>query len=189
MNFSEIIVSADFDLFLFLNGMHNRIFDWFMFYISYKYTWIPMYLFVLVLLFKKYKLRLGFIIFVFFIFLIFLSDQTSVHLFKNVFQRYRPCHHPDLYGMVHYLSLPGSKFGFVSSHAVNASAFAFLSIKLLNNKIYTYLIIFWVVLICYSRIYLGVHFPGDVIIGAGWGLFMGILVWGILKKIINSKTS
>jgi undecaprenyl-diphosphatase len=185
----EFIETLDSHLFLFLNGLHNQLFDTVMFYVSWKYTWVPLYLFVLILIFNKYKFKYGLIIFFSFVFLIALSDQTSVKLFKEVFLRLRPCYDPEIQGMVHYLNLPGSKYGFISSHAANSFAFAFLSSKLLNIKVYTRPIFFWAVLVSYSRIYLGVHFPGDVIIGACWGIFIGAVVYTVLKKIVPLNPS
>ena len=93
------INSLDKEIFLAINGAHNGFFDYLMYWWSDKYIWIPMYLFLLALVFSKYRLKsLFFVIAI--AALITLSDQISVHLFKNVFERLRPCHEPDLQGLV-----------------------------------------------------------------------------------------
>jgi len=130
----DALVRYDYKILLLINGFHSAVFDQIMFYVSYKYTWIPLYAVVLFFLFKKYKIKVALISLFFFVLLIVLSDQTSVILFKNMFQRYRPCHDPQLSGMVHVLSIPGSKYGFISSHAANSFAFAFLSAIIFKNK-------------------------------------------------------
>lgn len=126
-----------------------------------------------------------------------LADLISVHGFKNVFQRYRPSHNLDLEGLVHTINKPngteylGGKYGFVSSHAANISAittFIIASFKSFSKK--WYLIIFWAVLIMYSRIYLGVHYPSDIIGGALVGFVIGIGMYQISKKLkVKSNVS
>ena len=108
-----------------------------------------------------------------------LADQVSVHLFKNTFQRLRPCHEPALNGLVHLFNGEcGGKFGFVSSHATNSFNFALLSLLFIRKRWYTISIILWALVIGYSRIYLGVHYPGDVICGSLLGALVG---WSIYK--------
>jgi len=176
--------NADIDLFLFFNKYHNSFFDVLMFNISKKYIWLPLYAFALFLLIKKYKIKKALLILAFFILLIVLSDQTSVHLFKNVFQRLRPCYNPDIEMMVHTINLPGSRYGFVSSHAGNAFAFAFLSLLLIKNRNYSIAILVWASIVSYSRIYLGVHYPGDIIGGAVLGIILSIIIYIIIKNSI-----
>ncbi len=123
-----------------------------------------------------------------FIGLLFLiSDQTSVKLFKDVFERLRPCHEIDLSGLVHVVDGCGGKFGFVSSHAANSFAFAIFSGYLLksNYKYILPLMLFWAALVSYSRIYVGVHYPGDIIGGAILGSIVGILVFWLMKYVNN----
>ncbi len=181
MQFFEVIVKADSDLFLFLNQFHNTFFDGIMKTISAKYTWIPLYLIILIFIFKKFKFKTGFIILLSLIGLIILSDQTSVLLFKNVFQRLRPCHNLEIQHLTHYLSLAGGKYGFVSSHASNSFAFAVFSLLLFKKKRYTFLILTWAIVVSYSRIYLGVHYPLDVVFGAILGAFLAGLIYSIIK--------
>ncbi len=106
--------------------------------------------------------------------LIALSDQSSVHLFKNVFERLRPCHNPDLEGMVHLVrGHCGGKYGFISSHASNTFAVAIFLRSVLRTRPVVILLFAWAVLVCYSRIYLGVHYFCDVLVGGLWGAFLG----------------
>ncbi|MFO7755913.1 MAG: phosphatase PAP2 family protein, partial [Bacteroidales bacterium] len=123
------------------------------------------------------------------------SDQLSVHAFKEVFQRLRPCHEPELSGLVHTVNNKcGGLYGFVSSHAANSFAVAVLSLGLLRKKWFTAGILFWAALVSYSRVYLGVHYPGDIIGGALLGTLIAyafLLLYGFLEGRImrNSDLS
>ncbi len=179
----------DTDLFLFLNGMHNSFFDWLMYWISVKWVWIPLYVFLLYLIIREYKWK-SLVILLFVAILITLSDQLSVHLFKNTFQRLRPCHDPEIMESVHLVKdYCGGKFGFISSHAANSFALATFLIGILGKKFryFTLLILLWATVISYSRIYLGVHFPGDVIVGGIFGAILGYILQITYKKFTNKS--
>lgn len=112
-----------------------------------------------------------------------LGDRISVMAFKDVFQRLRPCHNPEIANFVHLVDGCGGKFGFVSSHASNSFAFA-LFIGLLFRKHYRLMLpimIFWAALVSYSRIYVGVHYPGDILCGGILGTVIGIFVYWLMK--------
>ncbi len=186
----ETLKHLDTELFLALNGLHNSVFDFLMFWASNKLIWIPLYLFFLYLIIKNYQWEtLG--IFIAIIVLITLADQLSVHLFKNVFERFRPCHEPQLEGLVHIVNGKcGGRFGFISSHAANTFALAVFLIKILGNnyKYFTVSILSWATIISYSRIYLGVHYPGDVIVGAAFGSLLAFIVFFLYNKL-SSRTN
>jgi undecaprenyl-diphosphatase len=181
----------DQQLFLFLNSLHTPFWDSVMHALSGRVIWAPLYLAILLYLGFTYK-RKFLIILLFVILAVTLADQVSVQLFKNVFHRLRPCHDPSLAGMVHLVNGEcGGLYGFVSSHASNSFNVAFLSLMFIKRRWYTICIIIWASVICYSRVYLGVHYPGDIICGAILGAFIG---WGIYKlyeltdnKILNTK--
>jgi undecaprenyl-diphosphatase len=168
----------DQQLLLFLNSHNSPFWDTVMYTISGRVIWAPLYLAILLYLGFTYK-RKFLVIILFIILAVTLADQFSVQLFKNVFHRLRPCHEPSLMGMVHLVKGEcGGLYGFVSSHASNSFNVALLSLMFIKRRWYTISIITWASVIGYSRIYLGVHYPADVICGAMLGAFIG---WGVYK--------
>ena len=109
---------------------------------------------------------------------ILLADQLSVHLFKNTVQRLRPCHAPELQGLVY---LPyghcGGQYGFISSHACNCMAVALFGTLFARSKLLGWVLFPWAVVVSLSRVYMGVHYPGDVLCGALFGLLIGTAVY------------
>lgn len=193
----ENFLNIDTQLFLYLNSLHNSFFDTVMWEISSKTFWVPFYMVLIFFVFRKYKWY-GILALVAVGILITLSDQISVRGFKNVFERLRPCHNSQISDMVHTVnSKCGGKFGFVSSHAANTFALA-VFLSLLFRKLWVgSLLIFWAALVSYSRIYLGVHYPGDILGGAILGTIIAILVYWLFrfsykklhKKKHHSKSS
>ena len=152
-------------------------------WVSDKYSWIPFYALLVVVIGIKLRWRSLLLVIPITALLITISDQLSVHLFKNIFERCRPCHNINIQQFVHLVSGCGGKFGFVSSHAANSFALALFTGLLLKKQIRFILLfmIAWAVLVSYSRIYNGVHYPADIIVGALLGLIIG---WGCFRLYI-----
>lgn len=184
------INNLDHELFLFLNGLHVGWLDPVMTFISSEMGWIPFYVILLYLVFKKLGWKGLLFVVIGVVVLITCSDQLSSHVFKPVFHRFRPCHDPLIQDLVH---LPnghcGGQYGFISSHACNTFALASF-ITLIMKRFYKkigLLMFIWAALVSYSRIYMGVHFPGDVLCGAAVGMILGFgighLLLIVMKKI------
>lgn len=179
MAFFEWLNQIDTQFLLALNARNSSYFDQFFSLFTSKEIWFPLYIFLVFLLFKKYKLS-GIWVVVFFILAIVIGDQLS-GIFKDLIHRLRPSHEPLLMGK---LNLPIGKrgsFGFFSAHATNSFALTFLLGFLTKSKRIWGAFLMWAILTSYSRIYVGVHYPFDVITGAIVGSFIG---WGVFKLLI-----
>jgi len=145
---------------------------------------------------RKHGLR-GMWIFVGFLLLTFaLADLVSVRAFKEVFMRFRPSQHPELKEILNLYIQPngeiyrGGLYGFVSSHAANFAALTtFIILNFKPQRYFLFLLIFTHLLIIYSRVYLGVHYVGDVLAGSLVGVVCGWVVWKIFVKVNSAKPS
>jgi undecaprenyl-diphosphatase len=179
----EKIIELDEQLFLFLNGLHTDTLDPIMSGISEKYTWIPFYAILLAIIIWKFKYKAVYIL-LGVGFVILLADQFTSTFMKPFFERFRPCHDPDLAGMVYLVEGCGGKFGFASSHAANTFGLA-TYIYLIFHKIYRHIgwLFLWALIVSYSRIYLGAHYPLDILVGAVIGILMGWLIYLLMIKL------
>lgn len=181
-----------------INGWNTPFFDYFFELVSGKFFWIPLYLILIVLIFKELGWKNALIFLGIVALCILVVDSGSVYLFKEVVQRYRPSHHLQLSKALHFQldergnPRLGGQYGFISSHAANFSALAILAGNVLKKQ-YPNLIfgLFGVtLLICYSRIYLGMHYLSDVLVGALWGGVIAYLFYRLyLKVCLEMKTT
>ena len=191
------LISLDQQWLLAINGWHAEWADVLMWYISKSTTWLPLY--ALLVGFVVYRFGIQwylstqntsnyrftallrvFIVLAGFAVAVGLSDFISSGIIKPWVSRLRPTHEPALAGMLHIVNgYTGGMYGFVSSHAANTMACALLFSLLYRNKYATVALMLWVALNCYSRMYLGVHYPGDII----GGLLVGTLIAGMTYAV------
>jgi undecaprenyl-diphosphatase len=166
-SFLDTLKSIDNSILLFINGMHSPFWDNVMMGISNRFIWIPLYLFLIYLMIKKYG-KNSWLVIGFALLAIGLSDQVASHLIKNMVMRYRPSYNlilaPHLHIVGDYL---GGQYGFVSSHASNTFGLTdFIMLLMPQNRKLIFGLFCWAALVCYSRMYLGVHYPSDIVGGA-----------------------
>lgn len=187
----ETLERLDKDLFLFLNDIHNSVADFLMFYITDTEFWFPFYGILLIVMFWKLKwdalpIVIGIIA------TLVISDQVTSGFMKPFFERFRPCHDPGIKHLVHLVDDCGAPYGFASGHASNSFGLAtFLWLTLRDKWAPVVWMFAWAVLVSYSRIYVGVHYPADVIVGALVGVLAAYIIYKlyewILPKIKKTK--
>lgn len=178
------LIDKDRELLLFLNGSHSLFWDGFMSVVTDTKTWIPAAVVLLYIILKNNKLAQGGIILVMLALTITLADQFASGLCKPYFARLRPTQDPELMYLVHVVDgYRGGMYGFISSHAANTFAVAVFISLLIRNKWLTVMMIVWAAVPSYSRIYLGVHYPGDILCGALSGIAIACLVYWIYTYI------
>jgi undecaprenyl-diphosphatase len=177
----DTILQWDSELSLAINQLHADWLDPIMVFWSQKWVWIPLYAILLYLLFLRLKRSdfyrsLGLIAV-----MIALSDQTASTILKPMFERLRPCHDPLLQSLLHLPDGCGGKFGFASSHSANSFGLATFMFLVLGSKVPSVKWLFlWAIITGWSRIYLGAHFVGDVVVGfaiGGFWAWVAAMVW------------
>lgn len=169
-------MSFDQAILLKINSMHNEFFDSFMWNYSQKWTWLGLY--VLLVGYLIYRYRRNSIWILLAIAATFGLADWGSHQLKHMFMHYRPTHDPDIANLVHIVNdYRGGKYGFPSSHAANSFALATIIGLVSKDTILIITMILWATLNAYSRMYLGVHYPGDILIGGLLGMLIAILCY------------
>ena len=183
----EEIILEDKQAMIFLNNLGSSTFDPFWILVSEKWFWIPLYVIFLYFLYKNFNKKSLFYILLFVALGITASDQIA-NIFKFGFERLRPCHDPSLEGLLREVKC-GGKFGFYSAHSSNSFFVATYLTILLGKKIkqLPYFLFVWAAIVAYSRVYLGMHFPGDIIVGAIMGILLALFFGTLAKKSSKSQ--
>lgn len=180
-------MNIDAQIVLWINGHYAEWLDQVMWVISRANTWIALYVLLVGLIVYRYRnwksvlfILIGFGI------AVGLSDYTCSGILKPLVCRPRPTHEPALEGMLHLVNgYTGGLYGFCSSHAANTMSVGLLFSLLYRNKIATAGLMTWVALNCYSRMYLGVHYPTDILCGLLIGSAWAVLVWWVLTRLLH----
>ena len=182
---SDKILSLDEHLFVFLNGLGSESYDGLWLILTKQTSWIPLFLFLLYIIYNKLGAKQTLYLLIFVAILIVFTDQTS-NAFKNGFQRLRPCNNPEINSFIRIVQSRNS-FSFFSGHAASSmgvTTFLFLNFK--KDFKYLWLLFLWPLIFAYSRIYLGLHYPLDIICGYLCGAIFGFLIFKLYQKVHNS---
>lgn len=184
----ETLLDWDRQLLIALNSWHTPWLDPVMFYTSKTLFWLPLYLFLVYLLIRFYKkdfwIPLAGIVLT-----LLLSDQITSSIMKPYFERLRPSQEPSLAGIIHLVDgYKGGLYGFASSHAANTFGTAmFFSLVLIKRTRWILMLFVWATGMTYTRIYLGVHYPGDILVGMTVGLMSGWLGYQLYRRLAQRK--
>ncbi len=179
----EYLNDIDADALLAINGLNDTFQDAFWWMVSAKWSSVLLLLAILWILLHQNR-RHALLAVVMIALAVLLADQVSSGLIKHLVERLRPTHDPSLENAVHVINgYRGGMYGFVSSHAANFFAVGTLLTLVLRQRLVACSLFTWALIQCYSRMYLGVHYPGDILGGLVVGMLVGWLVWQLMRWI------
>ena len=179
----EFLDHLDKDLLLFLHSKSSLFMDTVMAGVTKKDNWLPLYLLLLVALYKQFGWQAIYSV-IAVVILVTLSDQITSSVMKPFFGRLRPCHDPEIGHLVRIVTKCGGLYGFVSGHAANSFAVTTFFLLIFGRPHrYVWWLLIWPLSVSYSRIYLGVHYPLDLLGGALVGIFLGYLVFTGTRRL------
>ncbi len=186
----EQLINLDKQLLLAMNGSDSLFWDGVMHVYTTTVVWIPFALALIYLLIKNNSLMNFIVLLVMCALVITLTDGITSTICKPLFARFRPTHDPEIMYMVDVVNnYRAFKYGFMSSHASNSFGIAVFVMLLVKNRLLSISLVVWALLNCYSRIYLGVHYPGDIICGTMVGILCGVLVYKLYSYIREKMRS
>ncbi len=171
------LLQIDSEILVYLNNLGSQEFDGLWFAITDQFSWIPLFVLILFFVFKKLGLKQGLFTLLFIAFLVAFSDQFT-NFIKNTTERPRPCNTADLDGIIRSFTYKPQSFSFWSGHAFVSTVFSVFIILLLKNwsRLF-FILLLYPLVFGYSRIYLGVHYPFDVLVGYLSGTIFGFLMY------------
>lgn len=187
MSLIEFITEIDTTLFLALNGMNIPWLDPVMWVLTGKFTWLPLYALLLWWLYKRFEWRQATVYLVCVVLTIIIADQVCGGALRGTIGRLRPANLANpISGMVHIVNdYRGGNYGFPSCHAANSFGLAVIMALIMRRRWFTWSILAWALLNSYTRIYLGVHYPGDIMVGATVGSLTGWGMYSAARAVIN----
>lgn len=190
-NILDFLTNLDTSVFLTLNGARAPFFDTLMYMYSGRFIWIPMYAAVLFLLYRNYNWRTATIYLLAIALTIAIADQACATWIRPFVARLRPSNLQNPLSALTQIvnDYRGRSYGFPSCHASNSLAFATFAALMVKRRSFTLFIMAWAIVNCYSRIYLGVHYPGDLLVGAAIGAAAGWVVYSCVRYAANLVAS
>jgi undecaprenyl-diphosphatase len=182
----SLVAELDREIFLLLNSLHADWLDPLMFWLTKTFVWLPLYSVLLFLVIKNYG-KQSWVPIVGIAIVILLADRVTSGIMKPYFARLRPSHEPSLEGLVHLVNnYKGGKYGFASGHAANTFGTAVFFFLLFRQK-YGWIkwLFVWATIMTYTRIYLGVHYPGDILVGGTLGVLFGWMGYTCQRLILK----
>ncbi len=185
----EYLQQLDTELFLFLNSLHCPVMDRFMYLFTGRFIWVPMYVTLLYIITRHFRARRAIVMVLGIVLSIVIADQLCATVLRPIFERLRPANLENpISVLVHIVDgYRGGRYSFPSCHAANSFALASFVWMMIRKPRTRAFILIWALITCYSRIYLGVHYPGDLIVGGMIGIIVGTgcfyLSVGVLRYI------
>ncbi len=181
----DFLIDLDTQVLLFFNSFHSTFFDYFMMTFTGKAIWIPMYASIIYILFRRFGWKIALCYTLSIPIVILCVDQLCASLIRPLAERLRPTNLENpISAFVHIVDgYRGGKYGFPSCHAANSFALATFLSFLFAKRRFTIFIFTWALITSYSRMYLGVHYPGDLLVGAIIGSVIGYIIYCIAEQV------
>lgn len=186
----QYLNQLDTSVFLYFNGFHNRYWDYFMTMYSSRFVWVPFYASFLYVMLRNFHYKVTLTCLLIIAAIITICDQTASGLLKPMVERMRPSNLDNpISPLVHVVfDYRGGRYGFPSSHAANAWSMAFFAMYLVRRSKLTIFLTLWALLMSYSRIYLGVHYPGDLLVGTFIGFVTATVSYYAFRHFAKTYT-